>query len=134
LKDQWIGKHVDLDLLSQQIQHFFAANRFQTRMEKKADRCKIAAVPQDTRVPFRIQTNIIGRPNDFTVEFIPNKKTSGFASWAMVFGHLTSVFGGGSLLLRDVKLQEALSKLEQIFWDHVDKSVADLANSAQASL
>jgi hypothetical protein len=133
LKDQWIGENVNLYLLSQRIKGFFTERRFETEVETTADRYRIDAAPDDPRVPFRIRVNLFGRPNDFTIEFIPNKKTRGFASRAMILGYILAFFGGGGLVLRDAKLQEATNRLEHLFWTHVDSSVAALTNSAEAA-
>ena len=126
LKDQWVGSNVDLNLLSQKVKQFFTEIQFETKLEQTHGKHRVeASNPQ-----FKIATNIYGEPNDFTIEFIPNKKTRGF-SLSMMLGFITSFFGGGILLLRDVKLQEALTAVEQIFWKHVDKQVAELTNSAK---
>lgn len=129
MKDCWVGNDVDLNLLSQRVKHFFIENQFETKLEQAPDKYWIEA----SNFQFKVMVNVYGQPSDFTVEFIPNKKTRGF-SLAMAFGYFTSVFGGGTLLLRDVKLQEAINKVEQKFWEHIDRQVAVLTNSANKQL
>jgi hypothetical protein len=125
LKDNWIGSNLDLTTLSKSVVGFFADNKFETRFEGAKDDFKIVAV----NALYRIRVNIYGKPNDFTVEFAPDKKSKGF-SLSMIFGQIASFIGGGGLLLRDVKLQESLNILERMFWEFVDKQVAGLTNSA----
>jgi len=128
LKDQWIGNNIDLNLLSQKVNQFFTENQFEPKLEQTHDRYRIKA----SNFEFKITVNIYGQPNDFTIEFIPNKKTRGH-SLAMIVGYITSFLGGGTLLLRDVKFQEVMNKVEQTFWEQVDSHVAELANSAGAT-
>lgn len=128
MKDQWIGNNVDLNLLSQSVNQFFTENQFEPKLEQTHDRYRIKA----SNFEFKVTVNIYGRPNDFTIEFVPNKKTRGF-SLAMMVGYITSFLGGGTLLLRDVKIQEVTNKVEQIFWEHVDRQVAELTKSAKAA-
>jgi hypothetical protein len=129
LKDCWVGNNVDLSLLNQRVKQFFIENQFETKLEQTHDKYRIEA----SNSQFKIMVNVYGQPSDFTVEFMPNKKTRGF-SLAMTFGYLTSIFGGGTFLLRDVKFQEAINKVEQKFWKHIDKQVAELTNSANKQL
>lgn len=128
LKDQWIGNNIDLNLLSQSVNQFFTENQFEPKLEQTHDRYRIKA----SNLEFKITVNIYGQPNDFTIEFIPNKKTRGF-SLAMMVGYITSFLGGGTLLLRDARYQEAMNKVEQTFWEQVDRQVAELKNSAKAA-
>ena len=129
MKDFWIGNNVDLKLLNQRVEQFFAENEFETKFKQTHNECAIEA----SNSQFRVTVNIRGQPDDFTVEFITNKKTRGF-SLPMTFGYLTSIFGGGVLLLKDAKLQEAINEVERKFWEHVDKQVAELTNSANKQL
>jgi hypothetical protein len=125
LKDKWVGSNLDLNTLSRSIAGFFSDNKFETKLEGAKDNYKIVAV----NALSKIRVNIYGKPNDFTVEFVPDKKSQGF-SLSMIFGQIASLIGAGGLLLRDVKLQESQNILERLFWKHVDEQVAGLTSSA----
>jgi hypothetical protein len=125
LQDKWVGSNLDLTMLSKSVVGFFTDNKFETRLEGVKDDFKIVAI----NALCRIRVNIYGKPNDFTIEFVPNKKSKGF-SLSMIFGQIAALIGAGGLLLRDVKLQESQNILEQLFWKFIDKQVADLTNSA----
>jgi hypothetical protein len=134
LKDQWLGSNVDLDLLSQRVKQFFDETQFETTLERMSNGYKIGAVTKKTlNVQLRITVKVLGQPNDFSVEFMPKRKTRGFSP-SMIIGYITSLFGGGIFLLSDAKLQEALDKLEQMFWNHVDKHVAELTNAVTTTI
>jgi hypothetical protein len=125
LKDKWVGSNVDLTALSKSVAEFFTDNKFETKLEGTKDDFKIVAANPLSK----IKVNIYGKPNDFTVEFLPDKKSQGF-SLSMILGQIASLIGAGGLLLRDVKLQESQNILERLFWKHVDEQVAGLTNSA----
>jgi hypothetical protein len=125
LKDKWVGSNVDLTALSKSVAEFFTDNKFETKLEGTKDDFKIVAANPLSK----IKVNIYGKPNDFTVEFLPDKKSQGF-SLSMIFGQIASLIGAGGLLLRDVKLQESQNILERLFWKHVDEQVAGLTSSA----
>lgn len=122
--DQWTGIDIDLGLLSERLVQFFEGNQFDTKLEHDTGRFVIyASGPQ-----FRVRVNVRGEPNDFRVEFIPGMKTQGF-SLRMLLGYVTTLFGGGTFMLRDIKLQEAVSRLEKVFWKEVDIDIADLSKT-----
>lgn len=125
--DQFTGANVDLGLLTERLVRFFEGNEFETRLERTPTRFVIYA----SNMQFSVKVNVRGEPNDFKVEFIPNKKTQGF-SLTMVLGYVTTIFGGGTFMLRDIKLQEAINRLEQVFWKEVDIDIADLSKPAAA--
>lgn len=126
MKDQWVGNNVDLTILSNNVEKFLANSQFETKLEHARDKFRITA----SNFAFKITVRIYGRPNDFMVEFDPNKRSQGF-SWSMIFGSLATLFGGGGVLLRDVKLQESVSTFEKLFWDFMDRQVAELKDSAK---
>lgn len=130
MKDQWRGCNVDLRLLTERTIQFFNDRRFEITLKQIPNGYEFEAATEkilDTRL--EIIVRIYGQPNDFTTEFIANKGKETF-SLSMIIGYLTSSFGGGSLLRADVKLKESLNKLEKMFWEHVDRQVAQLTQSA----
>jgi hypothetical protein len=120
--DQWTGINVDLSQLTERLVRFFEGNQFDTKLEQNPSRFVVYASNQQ----FRVKVNVRGEPNDFKVEFIPSTKTQGF-SVMMLLGYVTTLFGGGTFMLRDIKLQEAINRLEKVFWKEVDIDIADLS-------
>lgn len=127
MKDQWFKSNVDLRLLSESLGRYFVDNNFETKLEEVGSCFKIeAANPQ-----FKVKVRVFGVPDDFVVEFVPSKKTRGFSSVGMILGYLTSAFGGGGLVVMDARVQEAVGVFEDLFWEYVDKQVAELGGSAR---
>ena len=129
VKNQWLGKDVDLAVLAERIRPFFPDADFETAMEEVPSGYALHVTSRIPSLPLRIDVSISGHPTAFTVEFVAEGQTR-ISSPSMIAGHLTSMFGGGYLILRDTKRQEALNLLERDFWKHVQIQVADLVNSA----
>jgi hypothetical protein len=127
LIDQWVGSNIDLAVLGRKIEEFFVANQFAARLVQRDGKYIIDASSDIIKV----RVNVYGQPDDFSVEFVPSKKSQGF-SLSMIMSYLTTMFGGGSFLLYDIKLQEAIRSLEQVFWKEVDLQVAELSKPAVA--
>lgn len=128
MKTQWVGKNVDLSMLAERITPFFETD-FETAIERVTEGYVIRAISKIPNLKLKINVGILGRPNDFTVEFSTGSK-SGYFSLSMIIGYLTAMFGGGYLLSRGAREQGTLEMLENDFWRHTDMQVADLVNSA----
>lgn len=129
MKNQWVEKNVDLRMLAERIRPFFHKTDFETTFEEVQKRYIIKAVSKLPNLQVRIDVNIFGQPDDFTVEFLSGGK-KGIFSPSMIAGYLASLFGGGYLILKETRKQEVLDTLESDFWKHVQMQVADLVNSA----
>lgn len=126
MKDQWHRSSVNLDSLNQNLEKFFTENHFKTETEKTNDVYKIDA----TGLHFKLTVRILGNPDDFTVEFIPDQKATGFVSPKMVVAYIASLFGTGKLFLNEVEYQKEIAELEDKFWNYVDRQIETLRNSA----
>jgi len=126
LKDQWHRSNVNLESLNRSIEEFFSENHFKIETEKTNDVYKINA----TGLHFKLTVRVLGDPDDFAVEFDPDRKTSGFVSPKMFMAYIGSLFGAGKLFLKEVELQRDLAELENKFWEYVDAQIEILRNSA----
>ena len=129
MKDRWLEKNVDLSVLAERIRPFFHETDFEIAVEETQEGYVIRAVSKIPNLKLRINVSILGRPNDFTVEFSTGGK-GGYFSPSMIVGYLTAMFGGGYLISREAEKRETLDVLEKDFWSHTEMQVADLAGSA----
>lgn len=128
MRDQWIGKNVDLALLSGCVENFFKVRGLKTVKEESAGKCKISVIPQNARdTRGGIYIRILGDPNNFVIEFYGSERVRSSIKWGLI----TTLFGGGPFLLRSLRLQEALEKIEREFWVYVEETIARLADSAK---
>ena len=126
MQRRWIKKNVDLALLSERIENFFRDKGFKIAKDWSASKYTVSAKPQQgVRILGRVIVRILGDSNDFLIEF----STSGHSRSAVKLGFLTTMFGGGSLILRGLKSQEALEKLEKDFWIYIEEAIARLIDS-----
>lgn len=122
---RWVGKNVDLKLLSECAGDFFKDKGFKIRIDGSDSEYKILLGFQHALEGHEnVDIRILGNPNDFVVEFSADRR----ARSAILFGYVTTLFGGGSLLLRGLKSLEGLKKLEKEFWVHIENCVERLTN------
>lgn len=127
MQRSWTGKNVDLALLGERIEVFLKDKGFKIKKDWSASEYTFSARPQrGVGILERVIVRILGDSNDFLIDF----STSGHSRSAVKLGFITTMFGGGSLILRGLKSQEALEKLEKDFWLYMEESVTRLINSA----
>ena len=129
MKDQWVGKNVNLKMLTERVRPFFDELDFETNTERIQDGYLIQAVSKIPNLRLRVDVRIVGRPNDFVVEFSAGGK-GGRLSLSMIVGYLTTMFGGGYLVSREAQKQETVETFENDFWRHADMQIGDLVGSA----
>lgn len=128
MQRQWIGKNVDLKLLSECIEDFFEDKGFKTRIDESAGKYTILWAPQRARnMRGAMSASILGDSNDFIVEIVASERTRG----SIRLGMLTAAFGGGYLALRGLKAKEVLEKIEKEFWVYIEEKVAHLTRSTE---
>jgi len=123
--DRWTGKKIDLKLLSESLVHFFEEKGFSTILETKStDEYRVIAVPKHpSNIQGIVNAIIRGHSEDFEVEF----GVSSNSRFSRLFGVLATIFGGGIVVLKDLKSKEELEKLETKFWSFVDKKTDSLS-------
>lgn len=121
MQERWVGKNVDLALLGERVKNFLRAKGFRTTKSLSASEYTISGKPQQgVSIIGRVTVRILGDPNDFSIEF----STSEHSRSAVKLGFITTIFGGGSLILRGLKSQEELEKLEKDFWARIEEAIA----------
>ena len=130
MQKQWTGKNVDLKQLSQRIEEFFIEKGLATKNKHLQDKYKISVfMLTNDRRSSRMDVHIFGSSDDFLIETIASERMYR----SMMLGFITSMIGGGNLVLRSVKLEEALRELERDFWIQIEDIIASLASSSQTA-
>lgn len=129
MKDHWLGKNVDLSALSQQVKLFFTEKQFETTIEEEPNGYKIEAATQKIlNVQLKIDVEILGQPNDFTIYYRADGSKNRLLS-SPVVKYFAWALGGGIIVLKEEKVREALEKFENTFWSYVDEKIAQLARN-----
>jgi len=120
VEKRWVKRNVDLELLSEFLADFLAKRGFKARVKKQVMGFRVLALPSFPHGILEEVTLVIeGDRNDFAVKFVSGKLSHSFVK----YGFLTTIFGGGSFLLRGLKSEEMLEKLETEFWAHLEKMI-----------
>ncbi len=129
MQRRWIGQNVDLTSLSISLEDFFKSRLYETKKLESPGERKILLHPKHSSVRLKepVSVRIAGESDDFTVDL----RASELVTRSVRIGMLTKPIGGGHYLLRSLKLQEELEKLEKEFWVFVEDRVAQLGQSAQ---
>lgn len=125
----WTGRNVNLALLSVYVEDFLKNKGF--RMKKKESARKHTFFGEKKlshSLLADVTVTILGDPNDFVVKFFAGERARSLVK----LGFLTTTLGGGPLLLRALKSQEELKKLEKEFWVYIQEEVTRLTNSASS--
>lgn len=127
MQRRWVGKNIDLNQLSKWTEDFFKDKGFVTKQyELKGEHTILWAPLSVKNMDKAMKVKILGDPNDFAVELIASETTRR-SIW---LGMLTKPFGGGYLLLKGLRLKEALQAIERDFWVFLEDKVASVAGSA----
>jgi hypothetical protein len=124
MQKKWTGKSIDLASLSDFVEDFFRSQQYHTKKTKSASEIIITVLLKRSTMGLEepISVRISGDPSDFTVDL----KASELTARPIRTGLLTKSLGGGYFLLKTLKLQEELEKLEKEFWIYVEDKVAEL--------
>jgi hypothetical protein len=127
MQKRWTEKNVDLNKLAGYAEDFFKDKGFATRKyESMEEHTILWAPPRDKKMSSATKVKIFGNPNDFVIEVTASERSRR----SMWLGLLTKSIGGGYLILQDLKLREALEKIEKEFWVFIEDKIANLTGSA----
>lgn len=117
MESHYVDKEIDLSLLSEWVENFFAKKGFRTRRKVAAKEYRIVSKPTHVHEIIGVSTVLIsGDPKDFTIKFFSGSRSDAYVK----FGRLTSLVGGGLLFLRGLRSQENEEKLERSFWIYIE--------------
>jgi len=123
---RWLGKNVDLEVLSRRIQAFLEGKGFKTKLGKSAERWSVLGVIRQDDLRYSVTVNVDGSPSDFSVEVFGGEQSR----VDLLLGAFGSLIGGGALSLRRLKKQEFFEKLETELSVFLEESVASLVGSS----
>jgi hypothetical protein len=120
---EWKGMNVDLLELYDCIKGFFECRGFRVFGGKSNGEYHVVAIPMlHHKIVEKVQVNITGNPDDFTVKFV-----AGSSSHRMAFiGSLMAFIGGGFLAKKGFDSEETLDRLEKDFRVFISEKVWQL--------
>ncbi len=127
MRSRWVRENVDLALFSDRIESFLKSKGLETRRDMLEEGYAILGTVSLRDKHVSVIVRILGNAHNFEVEFIANEPARSTTIW----GHLMTLLGGGSFLLRNLKSREAIEKLEREFWIYVSEAVTRLRGSGK---
>jgi hypothetical protein len=125
MKQRWENRNVNLASLIGCIKHFFEEKQLMVVEKKLKNGSCIEVFSLSKSLPGRLWVEILGTPNDFTIEISAGGQ---IPSIVCLFPFLERL-GLGFLVLQKIKSEELLNKLEPEFWVFVNTIIERLSQS-----
>lgn len=122
MKYQWVGKNVNLSLLTEGVENFLINWGFKVQRIESGNDCYkevlgvFGAQKEDLK---RVKVILEKNTEGFSIEFAADEKKN----FLLKLGFLTSFFGGGPLLRKAYKNNEFYQKLEDAFWKFLELEI-----------
>ena len=124
MEKRWQNLVVDLQRLSQVIKNYYLGRNFKVKEAVLENGYSLNVLLTELRAPGVMSIIIRGRADDFTIETRATEREDN----AIKIGLMTSILGGGSLVLRSIKIREQIEKMEREFWGMIEETIRSLAN------
>jgi hypothetical protein len=125
MEKQWKKHNVSLRRLAQTIENYYMRRNFKVKETVLKDGYSIRVVLTELRTSGAMSIVLRGTPDDFSIETRATEQEDG----TVKVGLMTTIFGGGSLVLGSIKNREKLEKLEREFWVTIEETIRSLTNS-----
>ncbi len=127
MQKQWKNDNIDLKRLAEAVQNQYTRRNLTMKTTNLKNGYRIRIILKTIRNPPVMDIHITGTPNDFTIE----TKAAEYEDEAVKIGLFTQIFGGGNLILGNIKAREEEQKLENEFWTKIEETIAALTKTSQ---
>jgi len=127
MEKRWQNHGIDLQRLTQTVKDYYLRRTFKVMETVLEDGYSIDIILAGLPVSGIMTITIRGTPGDFTIETRATEKEDKVVK----VGLMTSIFGGGSLVLRHVKVREQMEKMEREFWSTIEETIKSLTDSEE---
>jgi hypothetical protein len=125
MEKEWKDLNLDLRRLSQAIVNYYGRRNLKVKETVLKDGYLVRVILTELRAQGVMSIFLRGAPNDFTIE----TRATELEDDAIKVGLMTTIFGGGSLVLGSIKSREELEKLEREFWVTIEETIRSLTCS-----
>jgi len=125
MEKQWKNLNVNLRQLAKTVEERYSRRNCKVEETALKGGYSIRVILAGLRTPGVMSIVIRGTPDDFMIETRGTEQEDD----AIKVGLMTTIFGGGSLILRNLKSREELEKLEREFWGTIEETIRSLTNS-----
>ena len=124
MEKRWQNHGVNLQRLTQAVKSYYLRRNLKVSETAVEDEYSIRVVLTGPRTSGVMRIIIRGTSDDFTIETGATEEEDR----QVKIGLLTSIFGGGSLVLRNIKVREQMEKMEREFWSTIEETIRLLTN------
>jgi hypothetical protein len=125
MEKQWKSLNINLLRLAQTIEERYSRRNLKVKETALRDGYSIRVALAKLRAQGVMSIIIRGAPDDFTIE----TRATEHEDSVIKVGLMTTIFGGGSLILGNIKSREELEKLEREFWGTIEETIRSLTSS-----
>jgi hypothetical protein len=125
MEKRWQNLGVNLQRLAQTVGNYYLRRNLKLKETALEDGYSIRVIQTELRASGAMSIIIRGKPDDFTIE----TRATEDEDRAVKIGLMTSIFGGGSLVLRNMRVREQMEKMEREFWSTIEETVRSSINS-----
>jgi len=125
VEKRWQNHGVNLQRLAQSVENYYSRRKIKVKETVLEDGYSIRVVPTGLRTAGVMCITIRGTPDDFTIE----TRATEDEDRAVKVGLMTTIFGGGIMVLRNTKTREQMEKMEREFWSAIEETIGSLINS-----
>ena len=125
MEKQWKNLNVSLRQLALTIEEHYSRRNLKIKETALRDGYSIRVILAQLRMPGVMNIIIRGTPDDFMIE----TRATEDEDRAIKVGLMTTIFGGGSLVLGNIKKREELEKQEREFWGTIEETIRSLTGS-----
>lgn len=125
MKYQWTRKEINLALIAKNVESFLKESGFVIKRTKTRDSnsYNVFGVSRTPEGAVRTITVTLHKTQDsLIIEF----KSGDFMRPVLKFSFLISLLGGGALLLNAYKNAEFYQKIEEKFWEYIEKKIQEI--------
>jgi len=130
MQKTWSNQNVNLDTLTKQIIQFFESKKFDDiiAFETETGYKIIAGNSPYYKMQNDTSLTIDGKPDNFSINLELYKEEKSF-KFPII---LTTMFGGGYFLLKNLKSDESRYKFEKDFWQNINSIIMQMKDSASS--
>ena len=126
MRTKWYNKNIEPSKLCSVVKEFFEKKGLCVKEGFRKDKCQIVVSigNSDSSLTLAI-VEMYGNSRELTVDYFPSGERRS-TSYMRMFGSLLTLFGGGALVLYDLKKEEATKRRENDFWGFLDEYFAKI--------
>jgi hypothetical protein len=113
------NKNVELSEVEQAVKKFFESKDFTMEESSLGNGNRIVVSAKELSSLLVAAVKVYRDDNEITIDYFPGGEGQR-SSIVQVFGSFMTIFGGGAIVLTELKRKELLEKIEDDFWKSID--------------